>query len=398
MAWAEPKEAVERFRVVETFLRTIRPAWRRGSSYNAWIEALIREGERLVPRVVVRLREVMAGLLRERGGSRWKAFAVDGSRLACPRTLANQRACGDVGKPDGMPQMSLTVLYCLRLGLPWAFRVGPGAASERTHLLDIVDELPGDALVVADAGFVGYDLCAALLAKGRHFLMRVGGNVRLIDGLRLAGETPGRTVYLWPTDKQDAGRPPIELRLIVVEKPGKRPVYLVTSVLDEAELQDAEAEAFYDRRWGVEVFYRTTKQTTERRTLRSRTPSRCEAELTWIVLGVWLLGLMTVRDLAATGRDPADVSYAASLKIVRRTVRQDSRHSSRKPATCRDRRRCTPLFGECKRDKYVRLLPKSARPYPRKKRHRSVRPPKIEPPTPRQLQSVQRLKPLRLLI
>jgi len=38
-------------------------------------------------------------------------------------------------------------------------------------------------LVVADAGFVGYELCQRVLNAGQSFLLRVGGNIRLLDTL-----------------------------------------------------------------------------------------------------------------------------------------------------------------------------------------------------------------------
>ena len=44
----------------------------------------------------------------------------------------------------------------------------------------MVPELPPQALLVADAGFVGYDFWQALLTAGHHFVIRVGANVRLI--------------------------------------------------------------------------------------------------------------------------------------------------------------------------------------------------------------------------
>src|SRR4051794_9471661 len=53
--------------------------------------------------------------------------------------------------------------------------------------------------------------------------------------------------------------------------------------------------ALYRQRWGIEVFYRSCKQTLERRRCLSRTPETCQAEVQWLLLGVWLLGLMTGR-------------------------------------------------------------------------------------------------------
>ena len=47
----------------------------------------------------------------------------------------------------------------------------------------MVPELPAHALIVADAGFVGYALWQALLTAGHHFVIRVGANVRLLRQL-----------------------------------------------------------------------------------------------------------------------------------------------------------------------------------------------------------------------
>ncbi len=51
--------------------------------------------------------------------------------------------------------------------------------------------LPAGASVVADAGFVGYETWAAVLSGGRHLLVRVGANVRLLRGLGYARERDG---------------------------------------------------------------------------------------------------------------------------------------------------------------------------------------------------------------
>ena len=175
MAWGEQTQLVERFHAVTSFLKQTCKHWELGVSYEGWVTALAREKERLVPLVIQRLRRQMQSMKDYQRCGRWEAYAVDGSEFACPRTLENQQAMGDVGKPDGMPLVSLTTLHHLRLGLPWALRVGPGTDSERAHLRDMADELPAGSLLVADAGFVGYDLCRSLLARKQHFLLRVGG-------------------------------------------------------------------------------------------------------------------------------------------------------------------------------------------------------------------------------
>ena len=99
-------------------------------------------------------------------------------------------------------------------------------------------------------------------------MIRVGANVRLLKNLGYVKEKNG-LVYLWPDREAARNQPPLVLRLVVAQG-GKHPVYLVTSVLDEATLSDKQVVEIYALRWGVELFYRHFKQTFERRKLRSR--------------------------------------------------------------------------------------------------------------------------------
>ena len=43
---------------------------------------------------------------------------------------------------------------------------GPANSSERAHLHDMLGELPAHALITADAGFVGYEVCARCSRPG----------------------------------------------------------------------------------------------------------------------------------------------------------------------------------------------------------------------------------------
>jgi len=93
---------------------------------------------------------------------------------------------------------------------------------------------------------------------------------------------------------------------------------LLTNVLDPTQLTDEEAAMLYAMRWGEEVFYRSHKQTMQRRKLLSRRPATCLAEAQWTLLGLWLLGLMTVSRLIGAGTDPLEMSVARARDAVRR--------------------------------------------------------------------------------
>ena len=225
-----------------------------GGSYPGFLKMLEKWQPELRGAVVPHLREQRQEVHRaqwETGG--YAVFAGDGSRVALARsaslaaTFAPQRRRTKAGarkKSAGArrapkhqaaaarqqkatsPQLGLTLVWQVGSGLPWAWRTGPSGASARDHLIALVPELPAQALVVADAGFVGYDLWQTLLTAGHHFVIRVGANVRLLRQLGWTREH-AQVVYWWPDHAARKHQPPLVLRLVVVQD-GKQPVYRVT--------------------------------------------------------------------------------------------------------------------------------------------------------------------------
>lgn len=385
MAWDEGQTLDARFEHARRATRDLHPHWRLGASYCGFTKALVRTSPTLTEALKRRFRRrmrAMAGARWRRG--RWLAFAADGTRIEAPHTAANEAGLGCAGRDKTAPQVFLTALWHMGTGLPWDYRVGPGTDSERTHLKRMIADLPDRSLVVADAGFVGYALCRRLLRHGRHFLLRVGGNITLLRGLGYYyHEERDGLVYLWP--KKHRRRRPLVLRLIVLRR-GRQDVYLLTDVLDPARLTDAEATLLYAMRWGEEVFFRTYKQTLQRRRLLSRTPATCTAEAQWTFLGLWLLGLMTASRALARGGDPVRCSAAKARDAVRRALRDARPRRGRRPRLDRE-------LTEAVIDGHRRLGSKRARNYPRKKREKPPGPPKIQPATRAEIQKVAGLPP-----
>ena len=266
-------------------------------SFEGFLKAVRKQYQVMTERLAKRLREVMLDIdpaVRQIAGR--DVFAVDGTSLEVPRTLANQTEfCGqnvNIDDPDEnrwkqTPQMHLTALWHVKLQLPWDWRTGPGNTAEREDMRNMVTSLPDSAVVTGDAGFVGHDLWAALLDAGVDFVIRVGANVNLIIQLE-----PGQdgVVWYWPVDARKANRAPHRLR-VVQTKLGNTDAMIVTNVLDEDDLSDADVVSIYKSRWGVEVFYRGLKQTFSRRRLQGRCPESALAELNLSMLSLWLLHL-----------------------------------------------------------------------------------------------------------
>src|SRR5207253_9720063 len=99
--------------------------------------------------------------------------------VECPRTQELEARLGQAGKDGSAPTIWVTALVILRLGVPWAWRIGKGTASERSHLVQMLPLLPAAALLVADAGYCGFALAQQLMQHNVSFLLRMSSNVTL---------------------------------------------------------------------------------------------------------------------------------------------------------------------------------------------------------------------------
>lgn len=390
MAWDEGQTISARFEHACHTGYELHPHWKLGESYGGFTAALRRQSDSLLDAIVPCFQRQM----QDMAGPDWQVrgrtvFAADGTRIEAPHTSANEEGLGCAGREKTAPQVFLTMLYHLGLGLPWDFRTGPGTASERYHLRDMLTGLPPESLIVADAGFAGWALCRDIMQQGHSFVFRVGGNIHLLTGLGWHVAERDGLVYLWPQNLQS--EPPLVLRLIELKREAQS-ISLLTSVLDENELSAADAAALYELRWGIEVSYRSCKQTLGRRTLLSRTPATCLLESQWLMLAHWLLGLMCVRRQLRAGHSPRGWSTARARDAVRRSI-----HRSR----CAWKRRQPGLDRELREaviDGYRRQGSKAARNYPRKKQQKPPGPPKIKQASQAQVRRAARLREQKDLV
>lgn len=396
-AWSDELTLGERFHSIRKIIKFLLPGQDDlATSYQAFIKLLERWTPRLVLALQVALRERMQTALAECWRiDGWLLFGVDGSRVELPRTKSHEatysaaRKKSKVGKrrrrlaqrhakKANSPQMWLTTMWHAGTSLPWDWRTGAADSSERAHLLEMLPDLPAEAMLAADAGFVGYALMQAIIASRRTLLIRVGANVRFLKKLGYVRESSG-TVYLWPDRQAQRSAPPIVLRLVVVHN-GR---YLVTSVLSASQLSDAQVVGLYRRRWGIEVFYRSLKQTYGRRKLRSTKAENARVEMAWGLAGLWAIALYALVEVRR-GASAARLSIACSLRAFRRTLR-DYRHLREPRCHLRDRLR------EAVVDPYPRKN-KTSRDYPRKKQESPPGAPRISHATKTQIRIAANLK------
>lgn len=355
MAYSSGPTLLDRFAETRRIAVAMHPTRRRpGGSYRGFAKALAARGAKLSAKVAEHLRHTLERDAKAAG--QWlthgfAVFGVDSSKLDCTMTRANEDAIGVSGRKKSWPQLLLTCLFHVGTNVPWAFKRGDAKASERSHLRELLVTLPAGALILADAGFVGYEFFASILESRRHFLVRVGANVRLLRGLcGVHAEQRGDVVWLWPDKARKNERPPLALRLVTVIDPRRnRRMHLLTSVSDATELSDARVIELYALRWSVELKFRALKQTMGRRKLLSDSPASARAECDGSALGHWMLEMMSWR--ASRNRHR---SVALALRAVRRAMTGGNGLAA--------------TLAISLRDDYKRTSAKKARHWPRKKR------------------------------
>ena len=332
-AWSDHRTLLDRFEMARKITSRLSRSVPDRCSYQSFIKLLVRHTEQLSSRLIASLRQRMKSDLRSAMQIRGRdVFAVDGTKVLLPKTRSNEKAYAktrkrkqtrkDVGaKTDSghlrnkVPQFYVTVLWNVGTGLLWSWRAGPSNASETEHLEEMIDDLPDRSVVVADAGFIGYDLWESLISRGHGVVIRVGANVKLIKKLGFCREY-GSTVLYWPKAKRKSGSPPLVFRLVKVDG-GKHPVYLITN-LTTREFPDRAVLELYRKRWGIELYYRSFKCSYGRGKLRSHNAANAKCELTWSLIGIWCAGLI---GLLCTEIAPAQLSMARVIRAIQYTIR-----------------------------------------------------------------------------
>ena len=189
-------------------------------------------------------------------------------------------------------------------------------------------------------------------------MVRVGGNVQLLKELGYVRER-NCIVYSWPDAASKKKQPPLVLRLLHFKDPRNGDVYLVTNVLDEKLLPYQQAGEIFRRRWGIEVQFRSLKQTFGRTKLRSRTPDCANIELHWSLIALWMIQLLARKEQAKAREPEHSTSIAPVLRIVRQMMQSEAIVPNRNNSFAKQ-------LAQAVTDTYTRKSKKKSRNYPRR--------------------------------
>jgi len=377
MTWCCGDSLPEKFEAARGFYVVCHDKRRRpGETFQGFQQAV----GKLAMGVLRALGRGIRGRIERLLGDRWWIggfipFGCDGSRLECPRTVELEQRLGQGGKKDSAPTVWVTAIVHLLTGVPWTWRFGRGSKpDERHHLVQMLKDLPGQALVVADAGYYGYDLMLELIGAGVSFLIRMSSTVTLYTE-RQTPLTDFREglVYYWPDRAQKKRLQPVQARLLCVrDRKRKVDVWLLTDLLSSRQLSLSAANRLYRWRWENEGYFRTYKRTLAKVKLMSRTIREVHREAEASMIATQLLLAQGARALPKANAEEEPRVMCSPRKVLLEIRREVSGRLGP-----RRRGKFSERLKECCRERRGRSSAKATRAWPRRKDHKPPGPPKI---------------------
>ncbi len=196
----------------------------------------------------------------------WNGFrllAVDGSRLALPRTEDLKLYYGETKNQNqtGVAQARVSVLYDVLNNYVLDGRISPLKIGESKLAIAHLKKCKDNDLVIFDRGYPGFPLIYQLNKKKVDFVIRVkvsfsnltqsfynSGLVSTIVDIKSGQKNSFKGM---PFTKKST----VKIRLVRVELGNGNVELLMTSLLDEEEYKSEIFKKLYFQRWKVETFY-----------------------------------------------------------------------------------------------------------------------------------------------
>jgi Insertion element 4 transposase N-terminal/Transposase DDE domain len=260
----------------------------------------------------------------------WRGLAVygvDGTTVRVPDSQANREHFGGQrgrdGGDSGYPLVRGVALMALRSHIFVDVAFGPYGKSEREHAEALWHQVPEDALVIVDRGFLDAKILIPITSDetNRYWLTRARSN------------TSYRVLKSWSATDQlvelkvsgharalDPSLPKTwQVRAIRYQRRGFRPQLLLTSMLDPKPYPAKEVIALYHERWELELGFDEVKTEVldRQEALRSQKPAGVMQELWGVALAYNLVRLEMERVADELDVPPTRISFIWALRLMR---------------------------------------------------------------------------------
>jgi hypothetical protein len=274
----------------------------------------------------------------------WHLVAVDGTTLDVPDTPSNVEAFGRPGSSRGearsaFPQVRMAALAECGTHAVFAAETGPLSTHETTLARRLFAHLHAGMLLIADRGFVGFDLWAEAGASGADLLWRVKTNM-VLPVVELLPDGSYLSHIVAASDRKRTN--PATVRVVEYTLDATDTVYrLITTILDPEQAPATELAALYAQRWEFETALDEVK--THQRgpglVLRSRHADGVLQEVYAFLLVHYAIRELMWQAARQAGEDPDRISFTRTLNVIRRQVTAQAAFS---PRTTGPRRRRQP--------------------------------------------------------
>jgi Insertion element 4 transposase N-terminal/Transposase DDE domain len=264
----------------------------------------------------------------------WHLVAVDGSTLDVPDTPSNVEAFGRPGSARGQgkgafPQVRVAALAECGTHAMFAAETGPLSTHETTLARRLFSHLRGGMLLLADRGFVGFDLWAEAAGTGADLLWRVKTNM-VLPVLEQLPDGSYLSQIVAASDRKRCN--PTTVRVIEYTLAATETVYrLITTILDPQHAPAVELAELYAQRWEFETALDEVK--THQRgpglVLRSRHPDGVRQEVYGFLLVHYAIRELMWQAAQHADEDPDRISFTRTLNVVRRQVAAQAAFSPR---------------------------------------------------------------------
>jgi hypothetical protein len=252
--------------------------------------------------------------------------SVDGTTFDLPDTEANAAFFGRPGTGRGQgrsayPQARAVALVECGTHAVFAAEVAPLAVHETVLARRLFPSLTEGMLLLADRGFLGFDLWRAAAATGADLLWRVKSNA-VLPVVALLPDGSYLSEIVAARDKNRRADPaPVRVIEYTLGPRGQDTVYrLVTTLLDPATAPATELAALYAERWEIETTLDEIKTHLggPGLVLRSQHPAGAEQEIFAFLLVHHALRDLMHQAAQLERQDPDRMSLTRTLRVVRR--------------------------------------------------------------------------------
>ncbi|KAK1548291.1 hypothetical protein Q3G72_016321 [Acer saccharum] len=274
-----------------------------------------------------RLGEVWSAEAADETWNGLHVFAVDGTQMNVSDTEENEAYFGRPGSPGDTTAAYPQARIVTRMNVLSRYIIDaedtPLSQHESVGAKAIFGRTEGNSLTILDRGFQGFrSFCNVYRAdENRHFLARVKSTfkykfIRQLEGSSFLAEIVASSAE----DKKDESLPDkLVVRVIdCLVEGNKKPMRLVTTLLEQIAFPALEIAQMYHLRWEIELGFKEIKTTLleRREALRSQSPAGVQQEIAGIFVAYNLIRREMYMVAKQHNVSASRISFTAALQMV----------------------------------------------------------------------------------